>query len=230
MTASTKHLSVLTVGTLTLLAVILHSSTFVYANQVETTETQTGGETIPVESENSPEGENSLLLPQSEEPFGDSATSTPVRPPNLQNPVNERQVTLQARGQERVTNLAANMSNRMEAVTARLENIAKRIETRINKLAAAGIDTQNAAAGLASARMSIEKAQTEIATIDAAVLAAVSSEDFRASWQTLKARYTIIKDHLKTAHTELRNALLELKVAVAAGATDSSNPDTQDPS
>jgi len=120
---------------------------------------------------------------------------------------------LEARTQERVTNLAANMSNRMEAVIERLQNITNRLESRLTKLSNSGLDTTASAAALASAQLSLDAAIVEISNIDAAVFATVSSADVGNSWTTLKTKFTTIKDSIKTAHRELRSSITLLKEA-----------------
>ncbi len=137
----------------------------------------------------------------------------------IQENIAERRIKLQERAQERITNLAANMSNRMDAVIERIQNIINRLDSRIEKLSDRGVDTAAAEAALASAQISIDAAVAEIATIDIEVTAAVSSEDARTAWSGVKESYTTIRDHLKTAHTELRASVEALKIAVAAEGT-----------
>jgi hypothetical protein len=131
----------------------------------------------------------------------------------VQEQVAQRQVALQARAQERVTNLAANMSNRMEAVLERLQNITNRLESRIIKLNEQGVDTTASAAALVSAQLSLDGARAEISDIDASVYAAVSAADARAEWTTLKAKFSTVRDLLKTAHSELQQSISLLKEA-----------------
>ncbi|MCA9358509.1 hypothetical protein KC902_04590 [Candidatus Kaiserbacteria bacterium] len=144
------------------------------------------------------------------------ASSTDAKRAEIKERVEERRTELQERAQERITNLAANMSNRMDAVIGRLNNIIDRLETRISKLTEAGIDTEEANAALASAKLSVDAAAQLIANIDTAVADAVGAEDARAGWAETKAQYTAIRDHIKTAHTELRNTVAALKAAISA--------------
>ena len=55
---------------------------------------------------------------------------------------------MEAARQNRVLNLSANISNRMEGAIARLATINERLGSRIEKLTAAGIDTNAATAKL----------------------------------------------------------------------------------
>tara|TARA_B100000508_G_scaffold141059_1_gene145730 strand:+ start:2307 stop:2984 length:678 start_codon:yes stop_codon:yes gene_type:complete len=145
------------------------------------------------------------------------ASTSEARKEAAQEVREERRIQLQAQAQTRITNLAANMSNRMDAAIERLTNIADRLDSRIAKIQAEGVDTSAAEASLASARMSIDAAAAEIATIDTEVAAVVGSENVRTAWEGLKAKYQEIKNYIKTAHTELRNTVEALKTAVAAG-------------
>jgi hypothetical protein len=76
-----------------------------------------------------------------------------------------------------------------------------------------GVDTTASAAALASAQLSLDEARTEIRNIDVSVYTAVSSADVRAGWTTLKAKFTTIKNFIKTAHSELRSSITLLKEA-----------------
>ena len=127
--------------------------------------------------------------------------------------VAQNKAALQARAQERVTNLSANMSNRMEAVINRLQNISNRLESRIKKVNAGGVNTTASAAALASARLSLDGAMAEISDIDADVYTAFSSADVGTGWSTLKIKFSTIKNLIKTAHSELRSSISLLKEA-----------------
>lgn len=129
--------------------------------------------------------------------------------------IDEKRSQLQAKAQIRITNLAANMSNRIEAVLTRLQNITDRIDSRIQKLNELGVDTEAAAAALASAEMSIDAAYEEISTIDEDVNGAIGSEDVKANWVTVKEKYRKIHAHIMTARTELQACVAALKKAVA---------------
>jgi hypothetical protein len=141
------------------------------------------------------------------------ASSTAQQRTEVQGQSADPKTALEARTQERVTNLAANMSNRMEAVIERLQNITNRLESRIIKMSDSGVDTTASAAALASAQLSLDEARTEIRNIDVSVYTAVSSADVRAGWTTLKAKFTTIKNFIKTAHSELRSSITLLKEA-----------------
>ena len=141
------------------------------------------------------------------------ATSTAQNRIEAQQQVAHRQAALQARTQERVTNLAAKMSNRMEAVIQRLQNITTRLESRIDKLRDSGIDTTSSQAALASAQLSLDAAVLEISDIDTSVYNAVSSADARAGWTNLKAEFTTIGNSIRTAHSELQSSISLLKAA-----------------
>jgi hypothetical protein len=132
----------------------------------------------------------------------------------------QRNVGLETRAQERVTNLAANMSNRMEAVVARLQNITNRLESRMGKMA--DIDTTASAAALDSAQLSLDAAITEMANIDADVAATISSADARAAWVTLKTKFITIQNFIKTAHSELGSSIALLKEASLTAETEQS--------
>ena len=127
--------------------------------------------------------------------------------------VEERRAALSERLQERITNLAANMSNRFDQVIVRLQNILNRIDSRADKIAAEGKDISEAKAALARAQDALNDAKALMSDIDAKVATVVGSPEPRTEWQNLKRSYTEAKEQIKTAHTELRNALVALKGA-----------------
>ena len=127
---------------------------------------------------------------------------------------NERRAALSERAQERVRNLAANMSNRMEAAMARMDNIIGRLDSRIDKLSAAGIDTSLAAQDLANARLSLENAELMLFDIDALVVRVAGSDDPRRTWSGVKQVYIDTRDALAATHTSLRRSVALLKEAL----------------
>jgi hypothetical protein len=125
----------------------------------------------------------------------------------------ERRAALSERASERITNLAANVSNRMDAAAARIQDIITRLETRIEKLEAAGLDVSEANDALQSAQISLNAAVNNLATIDVTVQTAISSEDPRSSWTSVKTAYQNIREQLRTAHTEIKASVQALKDA-----------------
>lgn len=118
----------------------------------------------------------------------------------------ERTGQLSQRAQDRIINLAANISNRIDAVITRLQNIADRIASRITKLGDSDVDTITAASALASAQISLDAAKAAMLIIDTEVVTAVGSADVRMAWQSVTSIYTTARNHLGTAHTEIRAA------------------------
>jgi Skp family chaperone for outer membrane proteins len=94
-----------------------------------------------------------------------------------------------------------------------MQNIITRIKTRIAKLEAAGLGVTEAEAALSSAQLSINTAVNSLATIDATVQVAVSSEDPRANWISVKTTFQNNREQLRTAHTEIKASVQALKDA-----------------
>lgn len=128
----------------------------------------------------------------------------------------DRRAALTERAKERITNLAANVSNRMDAAAARMQNIINRLDSRIDKLEAAGLDTTQATVALASAQTSVTAAMNELSRIDVIVQNAVTAEDPRAAWTNVKVTYGGIRAQLQTAHTEIKASVQALKDAARA--------------
>lgn len=125
-----------------------------------------------------------------------------------------RQSALTERTQERIINLAANVSNKTEGAIERIDNIANRFESRIEKLEATGTDTTEARTHLNDAYFSIHKAIDTLSNIDVIVDNVVYSENPRATWITAKSTYQTTKAHLTVAHESLRLTLEALRSAM----------------
>ncbi|MEN9920780.1 MAG: hypothetical protein RL538_673 [Candidatus Parcubacteria bacterium] len=118
---------------------------------------------------------------------------------------------LDRRVQERITNLAANISNRFDGIIARMQNIIDRLTARIEKQASAGYDVSAARTSLNSAQRSLDEAKEHMADIDEAVTEALGSTDPRTKWKSVRAKFISARDAIKIAHGELRNTIITLK-------------------
>ena len=135
-------------------------------------------------------------------------------------PKPEAKSVLSERAQERITNLAANISNRFDGIIARLQNIINRLNTRIEKLEATGADVSQAKQSLQSADIALEAARDDLDDIDDAVAAVVGSPDPKTEWQGVRAKFVSAREHVRTAHTELRNTVAHLKNIQPAAAVN----------
>jgi exonuclease VII small subunit len=124
-----------------------------------------------------------------------------------------RRVALTERLQQRITNLAANISNRMDAAIARLNQIAGRLEVRIDQLEAAGVDVTEAEAELNKATESLERAAGTISDIDAIMADVTGSESPAQMWQTGRDTFVVVKSDLQNAREALRASVAALKQA-----------------
>ena len=134
--------------------------------------------------------------------------------------------------QKRIINLAANISNRFEGIIARLENISDRLNKRIEKQSIEGYNVSAAKATLENANNALRDAKNQMSDIDTAVTGAIGSTDPRTEWKKVRIKFTTARDSIKTAHTELKNTVANLKVAtqnkpVAATSTTSEKSSTQ---
>jgi hypothetical protein len=143
--------------------------------------------------------------------MGGRADMTEKRKEMAVDKVVERRAELTERSQDRIINLAANMSNRIDAAITRMQNIIDRITSRIEKLEGSDLDTVTATNALASAQLSIDAAKEAMVIIDSEVSFAVESEDVRNQWQSVRAMYIEIHNHLKTAYSEIKASIAALK-------------------
>lgn len=130
----------------------------------------------------------------------------------------ERNTTLQRRTEERIINLASNISNRLDGVTARLQNISSRLNVRLEKQAADGYDVSSAKASLEAANTSLNAAHSQMNGIDGAVRDAIGSNNPRGEWAKVRVKFITARDDIRTAHTELKNTVNNLKTAPKVGA------------
>ena len=120
---------------------------------------------------------------------------------------------LSKRSQERITNLAANISNRFDAIISRLQNISTRLNSRLGKLEATGTNTNEARVALNSAEASLAKARASINSIDTEVATVIGSQNPKEAWKRVRVTFITIRDTIRLAHTELKNTIRLLKIA-----------------
>lgn len=144
----------------------------------------------------------------------------------------ERQAELTEVRQQRVINLAANVSNRFDATISRLFKIVERLESRLIKLESNGADISGAQASLRQASANLTEARSLMLTIDTEVNAATTSNNPRAAWQAVKARYQQVAELIRSAHANLRQAVAQIKTPSSAAPIrqipDPSQPSTPD--
>jgi len=90
------------------------------------------------------------------------------------------------------------------ATVERLTNIADRIESRIEKVAAGGGETADAANYLNAARADLEAAKTSVAEFDKLDL---SGDDAQVNFELVKVAAKEAKDNIRSAHENLKNAV-----------------------
>jgi len=142
-------------------------------------------------------------------------TDIATRQADIQARGEERRTALQERAQERLLNLAANMSNRMEAAIRRLTNVAERLESRMEKLEQQGVNTVEARRQLTNATERIASARASLANIDTDVVQFITSSDPRASWMRVRSIYDSARTDIMAAHNALRATLTSLGQAIA---------------
>lgn len=120
---------------------------------------------------------------------------------------------LSSQRQDRIINLASNITSRLDAATTRLANIAARLYTRIEKLKVLGVDTSLAEAKLNEAKDLINTASNTLAQIGS-LRTIVSSDSPREAFATIRTQFLDIRTSLMQAHALLRETVALLKEAV----------------
>lgn len=176
------------------------------------------GDNIRVTTEYKDDAQEDLFI-QQEQPQG-------LRAEDVRTIQNDRRTALDARSQERMLNLSANVSNRFDALIARLVKITERLESRTQKLSDQGYDLSEAKEQLAFARLALNSASTEISQIDNAVSSAITSENVRAKWSAVKSIYINTQTQLITAKQYLGSVLMVLKLTIQNPVTVESETST----
>ena len=146
-----------------------------------------------------------------------SATTSPMEPsPNIRE---EHRVQLLQRFQDRIYNLARNISSRLTASINRLQNIADRLDTRIAKEKNMGRDTTLAETKLNEAKQSLNEARSKQGELPS-VQRVLTSDTPRESFRTVRENFLATRDLLKKAHAQLTETVLLLKNAPAKQAVD----------
>lgn len=122
--------------------------------------------------------------------------ATPTRPLTTE-------PTLQKIAQNRLLNLAANMSNRMDSAVLRLQNVINRLTSRLDKMAGSGGEVTRAKTELALAQTKLDEAKRALASIDVEVNAFIGSATPRENWANLKKTYLSTRDAIVASHQSI---------------------------
>lgn len=133
-----------------------------------------------------------------------------------------QEVALTPARQQRIINLAANVSNRIESTIARLEQINARIETRIGKFDQSEVDVSFAEENLDITNYLLYQAKQSMSSIDNDVSAAVTSATPIANWTSVKETFITAENHLQTAHQLISESVVSLQ-----NPSPASNPVTE---
>ncbi len=154
-----------------------------------------------------PSGNN----PTSSNPTSTRPSSPSTRREAIAATAAERRIQLSSRNQERIINLAANVSNRFDAAITRLQNISDRMATRAAKMEAVGYDITPATQALQTANSNLAQARLSLSTIDTMVIDTVRGADVARNWQRTKEQFSAIRSNIIFAHTNLRQGVVALK-------------------
>lgn len=135
------------------------------------------------------------------------SSATTTKPNAVPPPTIPAVSSLSPLAQNRITNLAANLSNREDATVRRLTNVSTRLDSRIAILEAAGQDMSKAKSHLKDARSKLDLAKVSLATIDKSVAIFVGASNPRESWVNLKLTYTTINTNIRIAYEAMKAAL-----------------------
>ncbi len=135
-------------------------------------------------------------------------------------PASENRSLLNGETQNRIINLARNLIGKMQAATNRLTQITTRFDTRIIILKNSGVDTTEAEAALATAKDSLERANTILSTLDTTTVQAATAENPKEAFVSARTQYVVVREALRDAHTYLKSTLVLLKKAPMKATTE----------
>ncbi|MEZ4200171.1 MAG: hypothetical protein R3B69_01025 [Candidatus Paceibacterota bacterium] len=123
--------------------------------------------------------------------------------------------TLSPAEQQRIFNLAANVSNKIEAATTRLYDIIDRMERRARKLAASGAEYEQTATGvaegLANERNELTRVTSALEGIDQRMYEAVTAADPKTAWEEASWYFYSAQVNLKRSYERTITNLMILK-------------------
>lgn len=132
----------------------------------------------------------------------------------------ERHATLKVEFQNRMVNLAQNVTNRLSFGIDRLANITSRIETRITKLKTMGIDTSEVEHKFLEAKDALQATRNIMVNIGS-VQEAVGGDAPRIAFATIRTQFDEARTSLKKTHTLLSETVALLKKLPASNTQNS---------
>lgn len=137
----------------------------------------------------------------------------PVAEPDL---INEVERPLATFAQDRIINLAANISNRLDSALTRLQNIQARMESRATTMRAAGLDTSLALTSLEENKIILTRSAEQLASIDSLVYYATTAPTPKLAWMAVSAKYKVIATDLRDSKALLTTTLTDLKASTTS--------------
>jgi hypothetical protein len=126
--------------------------------------------------------------------------------------VRDRRATIAESVQNRIHNLAANITNRLTAALDRMSGIHARLETRIQKMNSQDFDTVAARMKLDEAEVAILEGRNMLADIGS-IKDAIVSDRPRESYAAIRAELKAVRDQLGIIMNLLREATALLTTA-----------------
>jgi hypothetical protein len=136
----------------------------------------------------------------------ENATSTEVLPTDIGSSSSSTKISgvLNEREQERIINLAANITNRMEATIERLRDITKRLESRANKVTPDPFDVTDVAKSRITYSLEyLDQASESLDGMDELIYNTVTSDNPMTNWPLIKEGYARAKESINLAYNDI---------------------------
>lgn len=127
----------------------------------------------------------------------------------------ERRETITDNLQDRIINLASNVTMRLSSALERMDNISLRLESRMKKLEGLGVDTAPARTKLNEAHVAIEAGKSKLAHMSS-ISDAIRGGSPRDSFARIRPQFVEVRDIVRQSHTLLKETVSLLKDAIRA--------------
>jgi hypothetical protein len=116
--------------------------------------------------------------------------------------------------QQRVINLAANISNRMDAMANRQQDILMRLQTRIQKMSQQGYDVSDTTIHINDTLRFLTNARQRLSSIDSDVQTAVTAGNPQFTWPQVVETFNDVKSILESSKRSMLEATGNLELIV----------------
>jgi hypothetical protein len=117
--------------------------------------------------------------------------------------------------QDRLINLASNVTTRLSSALERMGNISARLDSRMQKLEGLGVDTASARAKLSEANIAIASGKSTLSSMSS-IPQAIRSVAPRESFSPIRMQFVEVHKLIRQSHGLLQETISLLRDAIRA--------------